>query len=276
MSNWLVPVLDNFQWQTPVICISNAPGGAPSPTKGQRYLVGTTPSGAWSTKANNIAYYSGSEWLFVAPTEGMITYVNAENSFYLYTDSWAIFAVANAESSQSVDKELTQTSHGFIVGDVVRFNGTMYVKAQANSGTNANNVLGLISNVRNVDTFTIRSIGWIGGLTGLTPGSTYFLSSTTAGALTATEPTSSGTISKPMLIAVSTTSGFIFNFRNVPGTVFSLLVRDTGGDLKPIDEYYGQIGLLELNEDDDLTPNTENLNDTLLELDENNDIMLKI
>jgi hypothetical protein len=273
MSNWLVPVLENFQWQAPVISLTNTPG---TTTKGFRYLIGTSPTGDWSTKPNNIAYYSGTEWLFVAPSEGMMVYITSEDTFYIYTSSWGIFAVASSGASQSVDKELDQTSHGFVIGDTVRFNGTIYVKAQANNGTNANNVLGLISNVKNADTFTIRSIGWLGGLSGLIPGSTYFLSSTIAGALTSTEPTSSGTISKPMLIAVSATSGFIFNFRNVPGTVFSLLVRDTGGDLKPIDEYYGQIGLLELNEDDDLTPNTENLNDTLLELDENNDIMLKV
>jgi hypothetical protein len=279
MTLYRTPLAENFSWQQPVESKVTQPVGGEA--KGYRYLI-TVGTGDFTGYSNYIATAkqvnpsAPSHWYFDAPFEAMMTYVNDENTFYVYTTVWAIFAVASSESSQSVDKEIDQVSHGFVVGNVVRFNGSIYVKAQANNGTNSSNVLGLVSNVESADTFTIRCIGWVGGLSGLTAGLTYFLSSDTAGALTATEPTASGTISKPMLIAVSTTSGFIFVFRNVPGTVFSLLVRDTGGDLKPLDDYFGQLGLLELNSDDDLTPSTESLNDTLLELDENNAVMPKV
>lgn len=269
----------DFSWQNPVESKVTQPVGGES--KGYRYLI-TVGEGDFTGYDDYIATAkvvnpsSSDDWYFDAPFEAMMAYVNDENTFYVYTTVWAIFAVASSESSQSVDKEIDQVGHGFIVGNVVRFNGSIYVKAKADSGTNASNVLGLVSHVESADTFTIRCIGWVGGLSGLVAGQTYFLSADTAGALTDTEPTASGTISKPMLIAVSATSGFIFVFRNVPGTVFSLLVRDAGGDLKPLDDYFGQLGLLELNSDDDLTPNVESLNDTLLELDEDDAIMPKV
>jgi hypothetical protein len=51
---------------------------------------------------------------------------------------------------------------------------------------------------------------YIEGLSGRTAGETYFLSPTTAGAMTITEPTTVGQIRRPVFFAVSTTAG-IFN-----------------------------------------------------------------
>jgi len=188
-----------------------------------------------------------------------------------YVDD-AIAAVLGGSSSSAVDKELTQTSHGFVVGNVIRFNGTDYVKSQADSGGNSINTLGLVSEVIDVDTFKLRVIGYIDGLSGLTPGLTYFLSDTVAGGLTADEPTATGSVSKPMLIAVATGAGFIFNFRSLSEPIFSLFSRNTDGDLQPIDEYFGQVGLFEIDTNEDLQPVTGTVNDTMLDLDSNDDI----
>lgn len=49
----------------------------------------------------------------------------------------------------------------------------------------------------------------------LTSDTTYFLSPTTAGLLTATEPTTNGQISKPVLKTTSTTTGIITNMRGM-------------------------------------------------------------
>jgi hypothetical protein len=67
--------------------------------------------------------------------------------------------------------------------------------------------------------------GRITGLTGLTAGTVYFLSPSSAGALTATEPTTLGQVSKPLLVADTTTSGYLFNFR---GAVLADTVGATG------------------------------------------------
>jgi len=50
----------------------------------------------------------------------------------------------------------------------------------------------------------------------LTAGATYYLDPDTAGALTATEPSTPGDVSKPVLIATGTTDGIFVNLR---GTV---------------------------------------------------------
>jgi hypothetical protein len=99
----------------------------------------------------------------------------------------------------------------------VRLSGTSYVKAQADSVANAE-VVGIVSATAGADHFTLTTSGLITGLAGLTASTVYFLSDSTPGLLTATEPTAIGSVSKPVLIADSTTSGYLFNFR---GSVIS-------------------------------------------------------
>lgn len=123
-----------------------------------------------------------------------------------------INAAGGGGSGSSLTKEWTQTSHGFAVGDVIRHNGTDFVKAQANSVANAE-AIGIVDTVTDANTFTFTIAGYISGLSGLTAGEVYFLSASTAGALTATAPTTDGQVVKPMLIATSTSVGYVFNMR---------------------------------------------------------------
>lgn len=63
-------------WVRPVISVLNAPPG--SPTAGDRYLVGTAPSGAWASNPNQVAEWNGSAWAFSgAPTDGQQIYVQS-------------------------------------------------------------------------------------------------------------------------------------------------------------------------------------------------------
>lgn len=111
-------------------------------------------------------------------------------------------------------KDINQTTHGLAVGDIVKYSGSAYAKAQADSAANAE-VVGIVSVVTDADNFTLLTEGYISTLTGLTANTTYFLSASSAGALTATEPSTAGQISKPLLRAVSTTAGYFFNWRGV-------------------------------------------------------------
>ncbi len=72
-------------------------------------------------------------------------------------------------------------------GDAVRFNGTNFVPAQANTATNSK-VVGFINNISG-GTGDVTLFGVIDFLSGLTAGSTYYLSDSSAGAITATRPT---------------------------------------------------------------------------------------
>jgi len=123
---------------------------------------------------------------------------------------WAAPAGAGAGTSATI----TQASHGLAVGNLVRLNGSTYQKAQADSAANAE-IVGIVSAVADANTFTLTTGGKVTGLSGLTAGTVYFLSAGTAGALTATEPSTIGQVSKPVLVADSTTSGWFFNFRGL-------------------------------------------------------------
>jgi hypothetical protein len=114
----------------------------------------------------------------------------------------------------SATKDITQAGHSFSVGDVLKFASGVYSKAQADTAANSE-VVGIVSEVLGTDDFTLLNVGYISGLSGLTAGTLYFLSDSVAGALTATEPTTAGYISKPLLIAASTTVGYFFNMRGV-------------------------------------------------------------
>lgn len=136
---------------------------------------------------------------------------------------------------------IKQTAHGLVVGNVVRHNGTAYVKSKADTAANAA-VIGIVVAAPDVDNFRFVDGGLATGLSGLTAGETYYLSPATAGLLTATPPSTVGQISKPLLFAVSTTSGFFFNWRGmeITAAAVSLYLEDIGdGTTNPITVTHG-------------------------------------
>lgn len=77
---------------------TNTPPGSPS--DGDIYLVGTSPTGAWTGRANCVAIYAGTSWEFVpgedssgtpitmgSRHEGMRVYVRDEDTFYVWSGS---------------------------------------------------------------------------------------------------------------------------------------------------------------------------------------------
>ena len=113
-----------------------------------------------------------------------------------------------------VTAEINQTGHGFVVGDWIRHNGTIYTKAQADSAANSR-VVGVVISVIDADNFIVQSVGYVDTLSGLTAGTIYYLSPSSAGAMTTTEPTAEDQISKPVFIADSTTTGWVLNQRGL-------------------------------------------------------------
>lgn len=58
-----------------------------SPAEGDRYIVAASPTGAWTGKAKNIAFYYNGGWRFIAPAEGIVVWVNDEDIEYVYNGS---------------------------------------------------------------------------------------------------------------------------------------------------------------------------------------------
>ncbi|MFA5366456.1 MAG: hypothetical protein WC333_00835 [Dehalococcoidia bacterium] len=120
-------------------------------------------------------------------------------------------------SGERITKCINKTSHGFAVQDVIGWSGGTYNKAIAD-GTYDGEVLGIVSKCHNANYFDLTQAGYVTGLTGLVINTTYFLSDATAGLLTATEPTTVDHISKAVLIANSTTTGWVLPY---PGYIIT-------------------------------------------------------
>lgn len=69
-----------------IISITDTPPGSPS--NGDVYATGSSPTGVWAGKADNIAaYYNG--WLFFPNVEGMRAYLGSTTRFKLWdTVNW--------------------------------------------------------------------------------------------------------------------------------------------------------------------------------------------
>ena len=116
---------------------------------------------------------------------------------------------------------VNQALHGFARGDVVRVSGSnTFTAAQSNSAINTLAV-GFVIEVIDVNNFILQTEGYSSAFGAgfasfpLIPGSQYYLSSTVAGGITTIPPATAGSYNKPMLIALTTSTGFILEQRPV-------------------------------------------------------------
>lgn len=66
------------------------PPGAPS--EGQRYLVASSATGAWTGRTDQIAAWYDGAWRFLAPREGWVVYNRATDTFLFWSGSaWGVF-----------------------------------------------------------------------------------------------------------------------------------------------------------------------------------------
>jgi hypothetical protein len=130
----------------------------------------------------------------------------------LLTGQWNGLTVrSNGSNSVIVDRSVsapatlsvTQAAHAFVVGNWLHYNGTVWVKALADADVNCFATAGVVSSVTDANNFVLMTSG-VFDTTGLVVGPQY-LSDATAGASTAVEPVTSGSISKPLGLAISTT-----------------------------------------------------------------------
>jgi hypothetical protein len=177
----------------------------------QRVVIDASQS-VQTQNLHNVTLSGNTSGALAAISSGTLTLAGGANITLSQAGNAVTISGAGGITSDTDVTSITQTAHGLAVGDWVRLNSTNYVKAQANNETNAE-VVGVVSAVADANTFTLTTGGLVTGLSGLTAGAVYYLSASTAGAITATEPTGNGEISKPVFIARTTTSGYVFNMR---------------------------------------------------------------
>ena len=60
----------------------NTPPDAPA--AGDRYLIGTAPTGTFAGKTGMIASFDGAGWVYTAPRAGFLIYVTGENRLFVH------------------------------------------------------------------------------------------------------------------------------------------------------------------------------------------------
>ena len=137
-------------------------------------------------------------------TSGEIAIDTSAKKLYI-NDGGTVKEIGGAGGSTT---DITQSSHGFSAKDCIRHNGSSWVKAQANVATTL--ALGVVTEVADSNTFTVAQSGrFTISSHGLTVGQWYYLDASTAGALTATEPS----ISQPLIYVESASVVFVFPYR---------------------------------------------------------------
>jgi uncharacterized cupin superfamily protein len=160
------------------------------------------PSGA------NITTTAGDIATFIADTTTLWNCVS-----YTRADGTSLVGAGGQTTSFSV----AQTTHGLSVGNAIKSTGAnTYGKAQSNSVANSE-VVGIVTVVTDANNFTFVSGGIITtGVPAQAAGTVMFLDPTTAGALTVTEPTTVGQVSKPVLIVLENAAkALVQNFRGL-------------------------------------------------------------
>jgi hypothetical protein len=140
--------------------------------------------------------------------EGEIAINTADKKLYVRDNSNNIVEIGGGGSASGATTDVTQSSHGLAVKDCIRHTGSAWTKAQANS--NSTLALGVVTAVADSNTFTVAQSGRF-ELTshGLTVGQWYYLSDSSAGGLTTTEPA----ISQPLVYVESANFLFVFPYR---------------------------------------------------------------
>jgi hypothetical protein len=114
-----------------VLSETNTPPG--SPEEGDRHLIGTSPTGAWSSNAKNIATWANGAWVFAAPQVGDTCAITDAADFRLFDDSllWQPFAVAGGTLTSALNwaaavdvASATTTDIGAAGSNLVRITGT--------------------------------------------------------------------------------------------------------------------------------------------------------
>lgn len=153
----------------------------------------------------------------VTPQDGDTYYDTGDNNFYGYQNGvWLAFQMGGANP---IVVPVTQVGHGLTQGNWVRISAAnTYVKAQADTRQNAE-VVGAIREVIDADHFILQVAGKMDGVfvapflpNPLTAGTgVYFLSATTPGLMTLSEPVVNGQISKPVFDAINASDGYIIS-----------------------------------------------------------------
>ena len=140
-------------------------------------------SGDVLTQAVEGKWYFDVEWTSEEPdAEAVTIYTGTILFFNDVTESNGVQASPIGEVLETpYSIEIEQTNHGFNVGDAIKFNGTTYEKAQADTKGNAG-VIGLVRTIIDANKFTYQ-FGGVFTKASYLDGNDYYLGINTAGSV---------------------------------------------------------------------------------------------
>ena len=155
---------NGMKWQADVLAEQNDPPSSPS--AGDRYLVGPSPTGDWSGYDQNIATWDGSVWSFDSPSEGWSLNVNGSNLdgrsdvAMIYNGSdWVNWGSA-------IDHNVTQTLQGGTTGEYYHLTSADHTLVGSLSHNLANLTDAEVTQLEAIGSTTISNTQWgyLGGL----------------------------------------------------------------------------------------------------------------
>jgi hypothetical protein len=164
------------------------------------YVTGCNFNAVWATGSKSIIYL---DRLPVNGPSGPYTPPAGDGPITLRSGGTIVQAPVTPANTTYV----AQSAHGFTVNQCVYYTGSAWALSQANSASTAT-VYGVVTTVVDANDFIITT-GGTGTLGTLTAGTKYYLSDATAGLLTSTAPTSTGSFVVPVLATTTTTQGVI-------------------------------------------------------------------
>lgn len=121
-----------------------------------------------------------------------------------------------------IKRTIHQVGHGLLLGDYLRLNGTLYVRAQGDNLPDAQGV-GFAVQIIGPDDFVIQVDGYVGpgvfdARYTFTPGDIYYADVITAGDISTPIPTGDTDATKPAFVASDTNAGWILPQRPLENT----------------------------------------------------------
>jgi len=127
-------LLKGLDWQESVKNIVNDP---PTPSNGDRYIVGTEPTGVFVGHENAIAVYVTDAWTYIVPDKGTTLSVEETGVMYTYNTAWVAFgAVVSHNALGGIQGgistkyyHLSDTQHSGLTGGsdtTLHSHGTVY------------------------------------------------------------------------------------------------------------------------------------------------------